>query len=326
MIRRRHGNDIGTDRVAFITGAASGIGYALARAWAERGARVVMTDIDLSGVEHAAHTITTSHAQGTATGTALDVRDPDRFAHLIDATLSTHGRLDYLVNNAGTAVAGLVEDLTAQHWNDVIDVNLHGTINGVRAAYPHLIRQGHGHIVNIASAAGLLPMPLLTPYATTKFGIVGLSLSLRAEAAPRGVRVTAICPGAVETPFLDRQAPTASPTPVSAPNVRRFVTADLGAPACPDDLARAVLRAVHRNTAILAFPTKTRLAWLAMRTCPTVVLPRHHPPSPPREQPHLYPLTHPHAVDPTNPTLPAALAARASGRETDRKAPRPVSV
>jgi NAD(P)-dependent dehydrogenase (short-subunit alcohol dehydrogenase family) len=150
---------------------------------------------------------------------ALDVTDADAVAALVERTAQDHGHLDLLFNNAGVAVTGPVSELTLAHWNRVIDINLRGVVHGVVAAYPIMIRQGRGHIVNTSSLAGLLPSPMLTPYGMTKHGVVGLSESLRMEAAAHGVRVSVVCPGVIDTPLLDKGNPpdlppvTTRPTP-----------------------------------------------------------------------------------------------------------------
>ena len=150
---------------------------------------------------------------GAATAAVVDVRDASGFQKLVDDTAAEHGRLDYLFNNAGIGIAGEERDVSLEDWNTVLDVDLHGVVHGVRAAYALMVKQGHGHIVNTASLAGLLPSPGLVPYAMTKHGVVGLSLSLRAEAAEHGVRVTAVCPGVVDTPILTRAARMTCPSP-----------------------------------------------------------------------------------------------------------------
>ena len=111
-----------------------------------------------------------------------------------------------MFNNAGIAWGGDTELLTLDQWNAIIDVNIRGVVHGVTAAYPVMLRQGHGHIVNTASMAGLTAAGQITSYVMTKHAIVGLSLALRSEAVPRGVGVLAVCPGAVETPILDKGA------------------------------------------------------------------------------------------------------------------------
>ena len=116
------------------------------------------------------------------------------------------GRLDLMFNNAGITWGGDTELLTLDQWNAIIDVNIRGVVHGVAAAYPLMVRQGHGHIVNTASMAGLAAAGQITSYVMTKHAVVGLSLALRSEAAGRGVGVLAVCPTAVETPILDKGA------------------------------------------------------------------------------------------------------------------------
>jgi NAD(P)-dependent dehydrogenase (short-subunit alcohol dehydrogenase family) len=187
---------------------------------------------------------------------------------VVDGIAAAHGRLDILINNAGTAVVGEAQDLRLEHWRRVLDVNLDGVVNGVFAAYPGMVRRGGGHIVNVASLAGLIPSPLFTAYAASKSAVVGLSLSLRAEAATHGVGVTVVCPGVIETPLLDMAAPTDLEPPVTAPDVRAFLTRAAGTPYATDALARDVVRAVERNQAILVAPGRARLAWRVARLLP----------------------------------------------------------
>ena len=111
-----------------------------------------------------------------------------------------------MFNNAGIVWGGDTELLTLDQWNAIIDVNIRGVVHGVAAAYPQMIRQGHGHIVNTASMAGLTAAGQITSYVMTKHAVVGLSLALRSEAAAHGVGVLVVCPSAVETPILDKGA------------------------------------------------------------------------------------------------------------------------
>jgi NADP-dependent 3-hydroxy acid dehydrogenase YdfG len=172
-------------QVAIVTGGASGIGQALCHALATRGTMVIVADINAEGAQDVAAAIRLRGGQAAAH--KVDVADAHSVNQLVQHTVAAHRRLDYLFNNAGIAVTADARDLRLEHWHQVIAVNLLGVIYGVQAAYPIMVQQGHGHIVNTASLAGLLPYPTNLPYATTKHAVVGLSLSLRAEAADLGV-------------------------------------------------------------------------------------------------------------------------------------------
>ncbi|HWF80905.1 MAG TPA: SDR family oxidoreductase, partial [Streptosporangiaceae bacterium] len=227
-------------RVAIVTGGGSGIGAALVRAMAARGATIVIADIDEAAAKSVAADLT-----GVTTVT-LDVRDADAVADVVSQVVAIHGQLDYMFNNAGIAVGGMVEELTLDHWNRVIDVNLRGVIHGVHAAYPVMLAQGHGHIVNTASLAGLIAGPGLAPYDATKHAVVGLSLSLRAEAGARGVKVSAICPGFVDTPLLGRVNPDLPKTSAGMENAGD-VSKIVGPLYKADLLAQDVLRGLAKN-------------------------------------------------------------------------------
>ena len=192
-----------TGKQAIVTGAGSGIGAALCRALVAAGADVVCTDIDGAA---AARTAEGLHGPGNR-----DLGHPRRHRRgrgggAVDGVVARAGRLDLMFNNAGIAWGGDTELLTLDQWNAIIDVNIRGVVHGVAAAYPVMLRQGHGHIVNTASMAGLTAAGQITSYVMTKHAIVGLSLALRSEAVSPGVGVLAVCPGAVETPILDKGA------------------------------------------------------------------------------------------------------------------------
>jgi NAD(P)-dependent dehydrogenase (short-subunit alcohol dehydrogenase family) len=264
-------------QISLVTGAGSGIGRALCVALAAEGARVVMSDIDRDGLEQTARLLSEEH-----TAIELDVSDAGAFARVVERITATHGELDLLINNAGTAAAGEVHELGLDHWRRVLDVNLHGVINGVVAAYPGMVARGSGHIVNIASLAGVAPAPLFTPYAASKFAVVGLSRSLRAEAATHGVRVTVVCPGVIETPLLDRRAPNGLAAVASTPDPRSFLTRQIGPPYPSARLATDILRAIKSNRPVLVAPGRARLAWRLDRLLPGATLAftthsvRHH--------------------------------------------------
>jgi len=247
-------------KVAIVTGGGSGIGAALVRALIRRGATVVIADIDEAGAKSVAG------EAGAASAVAVDVRDSGAVADLVAQVAAEYGQLDLIFNNAGIAIGGMVEELTLDHWDRVIDVNLRGVVHGVHAAYPVMLRQGHGHIVNTASLAGLVPGPSLAPYAAAKHAVVGLSLSLRAEGASRGVRVSAVCPGFVDTPLLGRVNPDLPQTETGA-NAAALARL-LGKLYQADALAQDVLSGVARNRALIVAPRSARVAWRMTRYAP----------------------------------------------------------
>lgn len=255
------------EKVAIVTGGASGIGLAIGTALAGRGAHVVLADIDGEAAERAAKDLDDS---GTVvTGAALDVRDGDAVAALVTETAESHGHLDIMVNNAGVVVGGEVQDLTLEHWDHIIDVNVKGVVHGVAAAYPLMVEQGSGHIVNTASVAGLVPTPLMAPYSTTKHAVVGLSQSLRCEAAGHGVSVHCVCPGPVDTPLLERLVPDGLPVPKHVfSSTRDFLTSMVGPAYAPEDLAADVLRAIELDRGLVVVPRFSSFTWLMSRFSP----------------------------------------------------------
>lgn len=260
------------DAVAIVTGGASGIGRALGEALAERGAAVTLADVQADEAEEAARGL---RARGLeATAAALDVTDHAAVADLVARTRSARGRLDFMFNNAGIGVGGETHEVGIAAWNRIIDVNLRGVVHGVHAAYPLMVAQGFGHIVNTASMAGLTPAPISVSYATTKHAVVGLSKSLRAEAWSRGVRVSALCPGAIRTPLLGggRHGIFLAHVPEEAQRawVRRYF--DRMRPMEPAPFARKVLRAVARNRAIIVVPAWWKVAWWVDRVAPALFI------------------------------------------------------
>lgn len=245
---------------AIVTGGGSGIGAALCRALVAAGADVLCTDIDGAA---AAAVAAAARGPGSARAARLDVTDAAAVQAAVDGVVERDGRLDLIFNNAGIAWGGDTELLTLDQWNAIIDVNIRGVVHGVAAAYPVMVRQGHGHIVNTASMGGLTAAGQITSYVMTKHAVVGLSLALRSEAAARGVGVTALCPAAVETPILDKGA------------VGGFVGRDyylkgqgIKTPYDPDRLARDTLVAIERNKALLIKPWLARAQWLFARLAP----------------------------------------------------------
>ena len=258
-------------RIAFVTGGASGIGKALSGALVARGASVVVADINASSAAAVAHELD-GRGPGSATSVSLDVADAKGFERALGEVHDRHGRLDLLFNNAGIGIGGPVEELELAHWERTLDVNLRGVVHGVVAAYPLMVKQRFGHIVNTASLAGLVPFPFGVPYAMTKHAVVGLSVSLRSEARAHGVRVSAVCPGVIDTPILDSDGPSDLPrTKLAGRGREMFLRANRGPAYPPERLAEDVLRGVDRNQAIIVAPGRARGIWLANRISPRLV-------------------------------------------------------
>lgn len=192
-----------TDRVAIITGAAQGIGAATARAFAGEGAKVVVADLNEVGGTALVKDI--AAAGGTALFCRTDVSEPDDARRLVQFALAHFGRLDVLVNNAGIAgPTGKVEDIAPEDWDRCIAIDLTGMFNCTRKAMPLIKAAGGGSIVNLSSAAGRHGFPMRSPYSAAKWGVVGFTKSLAAEAGPDKVRINAILPGLVEGERIER--------------------------------------------------------------------------------------------------------------------------
>ncbi|MBW1742154.1 MAG: SDR family oxidoreductase [Deltaproteobacteria bacterium] len=251
-----------TQKVAIVTGGASGIGEALCQEIGRRGAIVVVADINTEGAQGVASYISSTGSM--ATPAHLDVSQADEVQELIDETVSKHGRLDYMFNNAGIGIAGEMRDMDLALWKDIVNVNLWGIIHGTTSAYQVMVKQGFGHIVNTASVAGLIPVPMETAYATTKYGVVGLSLSLRDEARQLGVKVSVVCPGFIRTGIYD------------SATVLRVSREDLFAqiPFRLMDATRAaqvILKAVSRNQGVITVPFYARIFWWLYRLHPALL-------------------------------------------------------
>ncbi|NKY60009.1 SDR family oxidoreductase [Nocardia flavorosea] len=201
-------------QVAVVTGAANGIGAAIAAALVERGLRVVVADIDSGALTKIA-----TELGDRAVAVPTDVADIEQVRALADRTLTEFGRIDLVFNNAGMGTGGPSWEVTPADWNRVWAVNVGGVVNGTHVFTPHLIAAGQGHIVNTASLAGLAVGLFGAPYAASKAAIISLSESLRGELdllAPN-VGVTVVCPGPVDTQMFRGLAELATPPEDRAP-------------------------------------------------------------------------------------------------------------
>lgn len=254
------------DKVAVVTGGGSGLGRALCEELARRGAISIVTDISQSAAAEVADGITAAGGRAEAVG--LDVTQAADVKEAVDRAVGRHGRIDYMFNNAGIIILGEVRDMESEHWNRIMNVNLYGVVHGTTAAYAHMVKQHHGHIVNVASISGLIHMATYSAYAASKHAVVGFTNSLRPEAARLGVKISVVCPGTMKTGM------GAAGTILAADREElERLAGSKDKPMSPDDAAQVTLRGVERNQAMIVFPFSARLLWWAYRIRPALIAP-----------------------------------------------------
>lgn len=193
-------------KVAIVTGAASGMGAAMARGYAREGAHVVVADLDETAAGQVADDISGDHARSLPF--AVDVRDPAGTRALVQHTVAEFGRVDILVNNAGVGLIKPVWETTPEEWDRIFDVNVKGLFFCAQAALEPMRAQGSGKIINLASIAGRRGEALVSAYCASKAAVISITQSLALAAAPHGINVNAMAPGVVDTPYwkqVDRQ-------------------------------------------------------------------------------------------------------------------------
>ncbi|MEB3034440.1 SDR family oxidoreductase [[Mycobacterium] nativiensis] len=232
------------DSLVLITGGARGIGAATAALFAARGARVWIGDVDED-------TCLQTAAELGVSGGRLDVTSAESWQQMLARIEAADGPLDILVNNAGVMPLGALQDETEQVRDLILDVNVRGVLNGMQAVLPGMAGRGHGHVVNVASMAGMIPLPGMVTYNASKFAAVGASLAARREYAGTGVVVSAVLPSAVRTE-LTSGAPLGGGMP----------TVD------PDDVAAAILAVLKSGVARRSVPRWVAPAWSAASFVP----------------------------------------------------------
>lgn len=251
-------------KVAVVTGAASGIGRGICEALCDEGAVVYATDIQEAALEEL---VRGASGAGEIRGAELDVTRQSDFARVIGEVVQEHGRLDLMINNAGTGVVGDFQKIAIDDIRRTTDVNLWGVVYGTKVAYGVMAAQGDGHIVNVASPAGVMPVPMQTTYAMTKHAVVGLSRSLRIEAAVYGVKVSAVLPGLVQSNFFESAKVVGEYD--YQEEMKRLPIRSI----TPRRAGEHVLEGVRFNRELIVFPGSYRLILTLMRLFPRLMAP-----------------------------------------------------
>jgi NAD(P)-dependent dehydrogenase (short-subunit alcohol dehydrogenase family) len=256
-------NERFSGQVVVITGGAKGLGRGLAEALARKGAHVVVGDID-----HAAAEALCTDLSGegrVASAVHVDVTDPSSVERLVSEAVARHGRIDCMINNAGIAAGGEFEHVPAETMRRVIDIDLLGAAYGTLSAYRQMLRQGGGHIVNVASMLALFPNPLSAAYVAAKHGLGGLTRSVMAEGAAHGIRFTTICPGYIATNLFDAGSFAGSMKKDQVLERIPFRLIDV------DTAVARTVAAIAARKPIAVFPFYARALWWLERLSPRLM-------------------------------------------------------
>jgi short-subunit dehydrogenase len=247
---------------ALVTGAASGIGRAIALQLAREGVTLFLVDVDEVGLANVAAEARRAGVEVSAR--KCDLGQPIEVSAAVTAVLNRWGGVDILVNNAGITYYGRTHEMSAEHWDRLLRINLHAHLQLTRELLPSLLACREAHVVNVCSMFGLVGMPKLAAYCTTKFALVGFSDALRAEYGREGLGVTALCPGFVATNLF-----TSAPLPETGKQQHKippklFTTT-------PEKVARATIRAIRRNRRLVVVEPTARFLCTVKRFTPGVI-------------------------------------------------------
>jgi NAD(P)-dependent dehydrogenase (short-subunit alcohol dehydrogenase family) len=252
-------------RTALVTGAGSGIGRETALACARRGARLVICDLDEARLLEAEREI--RELGRSVLARRVDVGSRAEMADFAERVHAECGAVDLLVNNAGVGLGALFLETSLDDWEWIARTNLFGVVHGCHFFAPEMVKRGKpGHIVNVASAAGYAPLPAQSAYATTKFAVLGLSECLRAELAPFGIGVTAVCPGFIDTRIVETSRLRG--TAAEPENRRRALAFYRRRGYSAARVARNLLASVQRDRAVAPISAEAWLMYYGMRSLP----------------------------------------------------------
>ncbi len=250
------------NKIALVTGAASGIGKALAIELAGQGTHVVLADVNEPGMEDTCGTIEGIGRKALAIRT--DVSKAEEVKNLCERATHEMGEIDILANVAGIGIFADIKDMDLEGWKRILGVNLYGPLHTITFLLDRMIRRRSGHIANVASGTGLIAVPGMGAYSVTKFGLVGLSEILRAEVSMHGIGVTAICPGPVRTNIF---------------NTTQYINYDIARPLdsvlkytawSPERMARAIVKGIRKNRPLLALGAVTGYGYYLKRIFPSL--------------------------------------------------------
>jgi len=235
-------------KTVLVTGGAAGIGRAVCEAFAAQGAYVYAADINEDGVKAVA-----AKSAGAITPLRMDVSQQGDFQQAIVQIVADHGQLDILVNNAGIAVAGAFSDTSMDEIEKIMNINLWSVLYGSKLAYTQMLKQGHGHLVNVSSSGGMMPVPNQTMYSAIKHAVLGFSHSLREEAALKGIKVSTVIPGMVQSDLWDNAVN------IKDYNMKKNMQSTGLKPISAQDAAKAILAGISANDRSIVFPAITKI-------------------------------------------------------------------
>lgn len=256
------------DKVVLITGGNSGIGEALAMAFASEGARLILTARDAQRLESVRERCASLGAQVETF--AADVTDEALVQALAGHVHASHAAVDVLVNNAGVVMAGLLTEVETADWRRLHDINVMGVVHVCRAFLPRMMaRQQGGHVVNMASASGLIGMRGMSTYSATKFAVVGLSECLRGELKRSRIGVSVICPGYVKTPIAGKVKLVGV---LASESAKKRIDREFEQNAVSAELvAQQTLQAIRHNKSLTVIGRQARMGWLIKRWAPALL-------------------------------------------------------
>lgn len=253
------------DKVCVVTGAASGIGAACAKALAAEGAYVVMTDIRSDMIDITLQEITQAGGKGEIH--IVDVSDRDAMFALADHVEKQHGGADVILNNAGVAHSAPVAEMTMDNFNWVMDIDFWGVVHGTQAFLPHMIARKSGHIANVSSIFGLIGVPSQSAYNAAKYGVLGFTEALRHEMDGKNIGVSTICPGGINTNIV-RHARLAQGPNAEAEREEAIVKFQQLTRTQPDQAAQIILTGIRKNKPRILIGPDARLVDIIRRIFP----------------------------------------------------------